>query len=210
MKNTKSMHPTVFSALHTNCKEELDELYKSWAKRYDADVLNTIGYIGHIISTELLLKYLSATDARILDAGCGTGLVGDILKRKGFDDVVGVDFSQSMLDQAGEKSIYRSLELGDLTQDFAFDDNTFDAIICAGTFTCGHVGPDALIEMVRVCKISGYISFTVREQEWDGAPYAEIIAKLEQDGRWHCIEQIYTDYILNEGVSCQLCLFQVC
>ncbi|MGE4594042.1 MAG: class I SAM-dependent methyltransferase [Gammaproteobacteria bacterium] len=210
MKNTKSMHPTVFSALHTNSKEELDELYKTWAKGYDADVLNKVGYIGHIISTELLLKYLPETDARILDAGCGTGLVGEILKRKGFDDVVGVDFSPSMLDQAAEKSIYRSLELADLTQDFAFGDNVFDAIICAGTFTCGHVGPDALIEMVRVCNTGGYISFTVREQEWDVAPYAEIMAKLEQDGRWCCIEQVYTDYNLHEGVSCQLCLFQVC
>jgi len=210
VKNTKNMHPTVFSALHTNSKEELGELYQSWARRYDADVLNKIGYIGHIVSTELLLRHLPETDARILDAGCGTGLVGEILKCKGFDDVVGIDFSPSMLDQAAEKGVYRSLELADLTQDFAFDDNAFDAIICAGTFTCGHIGPDALIEMVRVCKIGGYISFTVREHEWDGAPYAEIIAKLKQDGRWRCVEQIYTDYNLNEGVSCRLCLFQVC
>ena len=72
MKNTKNMYPTVFSTLHTNSKEELGELYQSWAKRYDADVLNKIGYIGHIVSTELLLRHLPETDAdaRILDAGC--------------------------------------------------------------------------------------------------------------------------------------------
>jgi len=72
VKNTKNMYPTVFSTLHTNSKEELGELYQSWAKRYDADVLNKIGYIGHIVSTELLLRHLPETDAdaRILDAGC--------------------------------------------------------------------------------------------------------------------------------------------
>jgi predicted TPR repeat methyltransferase len=79
-------------------------------------ILNKIGYIGHIVSTELLLRHLPETDARILDAGCGTGLVGEILKCKGFDDVVGIDFSPSMLDQAAEKGVYRSLELADLTQ----------------------------------------------------------------------------------------------
>ncbi|MCS5591771.1 MAG: class I SAM-dependent methyltransferase [Gammaproteobacteria bacterium] len=210
MKNTKSMHPRVFNTLHSAGQEELESIYKDWADQYEQDVIDLIGYIGHTIATELLLKYLGDSQARILDAGCGTGLVGEALSRKGFSNVLGVDFSQAMLDQAGEKGVYQSLELADLTKDFVCNDNSFDAIVCAGTFTCGHVGPGALNEMVRITKAGGYISFTVREQEWDEAPYADVIASLKDQGRWQCVEQCYTGYNLKEGANCQLCLYRVC
>jgi predicted TPR repeat methyltransferase len=210
LKNTKNMHPRVFNTLHSAGRGELESIYEDWADQYEQDVIGLIGYIGHTIATELLLKYLDDPQARILDAGCGTGLVGETLSQKGFGNVFGVDFSQAMLDQASAKGIYQSLELTDLTKDFVFKDNSFDAIVCAGTFTCGHVGPDTLREMVRTTKTGGYISFTVREQEWDSAPYAEVIGKLAELGKWRRIEQYFTEYNLKEGASCQLCLYQVC
>ena len=209
MNNTDNMHPTVFNTLHSSGQEELEALYKDWANQYDHDVIELIGYIGHIIATKLLLKHLKNPESRILDAGCGTGLVGELLCAKGYKNVAGVDFSQAMLEQAGEKDVYQMLELTDLTKKLAFEDNAFDAVICAGTFTCAHVGPDALIEMVRVTKAGGYISFTVREQEWDAAPYAAVMAKLENEVKWQRIEQSYTEYNLKEGAHCQLCLYQV-
>ena len=125
MKNTKSMHPTVFSALHTNCKEELDELYKSWAKRYDADVLNTIGYIGHIISTELLLKYLSATDARILDAGCGTGEETMFLASLGARKIIGIDTSDGSLEYARARARDAGLDNVEFRHVSVLDTETF-------------------------------------------------------------------------------------
>ena len=209
MRNTDSMHPNVFNALHATNQEELEELYKVWAGNYDYDVVEIIGYIGHSITTELLLKYLDNSKAKILDAGCGTGLVGEILYEKKFNNIVGVDFSQPMLDQALEKNVYQSLGLADLTEKLTFKDNTFDAIICAGTFTCGHVGPEALSEMVRVTKTGGYISFTVRDQEWDRLPYDRTISELEEKNLWRCLERFTTDYNVAEGVSCQLCLYEV-
>ena len=209
MKNTDNMHPTVFNALHTTNKVDLEDLYKVWAESYDRDVVEVIGYVGHSITTELLLKYLDNSKAKILDAGCGTGLVGEILYEKKFNNIVGVDFSQPMLDQALEKNVYQSLGLADLTEKLTFKDKTFDAIICAGTFTCGHVGPEALSEMVRVTKTGGYISFTVRDQEWDRLPYDRTIIELEEKNLWRCLERFTTDYNVVEGVSCQLCLYEV-
>jgi len=41
------MHPTVFKALHTNNKVDLEDLYKAWAESYDHDVVEVIGYVGH-------------------------------------------------------------------------------------------------------------------------------------------------------------------
>ena len=203
------MHPTVFNALHTTNKVDLEDLYKVWAESYDRDVVEVIGYVGHSITTEILLKYLDNSKAKILDAGCGTGLVGEILYEKKFNNIVGVDFSQPMLDQALEKNVYQSLGLANLTEKLTFNDNTFDAIICAGTFTCGHVGPEALLEMLRVTKTGGYISFTVRDQEWDLLPYDKTIIELEEKNLWRCLERFTSDYNVVESVSCQLCLYEV-
>jgi len=203
------MHPRVFNALHTTSQEELEELYRIWAENYDHDVVEVIGYVGHSITTELLLKYVDNSKSKILDAGCGTGLVGEILHKKKFNNIVGIDFSKSMLGQALKKNVYQSLDLADLTEKLTFKDNTFDAIICAGTFTCGHVGPEAFLELIRVTKTGGYISFTVRDQEWNHLPYDKTIKELEEKNLWLCMESFITDYNVTEGVSCRLFLYEV-
>ena len=208
MKNTKNMIPTIFKTLHVSNIDELRDLYKNWDD-YEHDAIQLAGYVGHHVTTDVLLRYLDNTKAKILDAGCGTGLVGNILYNKSYKNIVGVDFSQEMLDRAFKKNIYQSLNLCDLTQKLDFEDNSFDAIVCAGTFTCGHVGPEALFEMVRITKKEGYISFTVRKQEWEASPYEKIIKDLENSMLWKKIEHHTSDYNTQEGISCQLCLYQV-
>ena len=209
MKNTKSMIPTIFKTLHTSTLNELENIYKNWAPDYEHDVIQLAGYVGHIITTRLLLKYSTNNEFEVLDAGCGPGLVGEILHKKGIKNIVGVDFSQQMLDLALEKDVYQSLHLMDLTKKLDFEDDTFDAIVCAGTFTCGHVGPEAFEEMVRITKSDGYISFTVRKQEWEASPYEKIIKELERTNLWRQVEHFTSKYNTQEGVTCQLCLYQV-
>ena len=209
MKNTKSMIPSIFKTLHVSNLDELEDLYKNWADDYEHDVIQLAGYVGHQVTTKLLLKYLNSTESIILDAGCGTGFVGEILHNRGLKNIVGVDFSQEMLNRALKKNVYQSLNLCDLTQKLDFEDNSFDAIVCAGTFTCGHVGPEALYEMLRVTKNGVYISFTVRKQEWDASPYEKIIKDLESSKLWQKIEHHTSDYNTQEGINCQLCLYQV-
>ena len=209
MKNTKSMISTIYDTLHAADLVELEHIYKNWAKKYEDDVINLAGYVGHLITSELLLSYLRNTQAKILDAGCGTGLVGEMLNKNNFKNLIGVDFSQEMLNIAKQKNVYQSLELVDLTKNLDYEDSLFDAIVCAGTFTCGHVGPEALLEMVRITKKGGYICFTVRKQEWEASPYKEIIDKLENSNLWHQVVHETSEYNVKEGITCQLCLYQV-
>ena len=208
MKNTKNMIPTIYKTLHVSNLDELKDLYKNW-NDYENDVINLAGYVGHKVTTDTLLKYLKNKQSKILDAGCGTGLVGQILYKNNYKNIVGVDFSQEMIDRALKKNVYQSLSLCDLTKKLEFEDGSFDAIICAGTFTCGHVGPEALNEMVRITKNEGYICFTVRKQEWEAAPYESIIQSLEDSKLWLEVERHTSDYNTQEDINCQLCLFQV-
>jgi len=209
MKNTKSMISTIYQTLHAADSEELEGIYKKWASDYDHDVLELAGYVGHLITSSLLLSKIKNKKAKILDAGCGTGLVGEILSENNYKNVEGVDFSQEMLDVAIQKQVYQSLRLVDLTKNLDYEDNLFDAIVCAGTFTCGHVGPEALKEMLRITKKAGYICFTVRKQEWEASPYMKIINDLENTNAWHRLFHNSSEYNIKEGISCQLCLYQV-
>jgi len=209
MKNTKSMISTIYETLHAADLDELEGIYNNWASDYEHDVINLAGYVGHLITSDLLLTYLKNNKAKVLDAGCGTGLVGEIFHKNNFKNIEGIDFSQEMLSVANQKNIYQSLKLVDLTKHLDYEDNCFDAIVCAGTFTCGHVGPKALKEMVRITKEGGYICFTVRKQEWEASPYMKIINDLELSESWHKLVHKTAEYNVKEGVSCQLCLYQV-
>ena len=209
MKKTKNMIATIYDTLHAADLDELEGIYKNWASDYECDVINLAGYVGHIITSDLLLNYLRSNESIVLDAGCGTGLVGEILYKNNFRNIDGVDFSQEMLNIAHQKNIYKSLKLVDLTKKLDYKNDSFDAIICAGTFTCGHVGPEALREMVRITKQGGYICFTVRKQEWEASPYLQIMNDLEKNKSWRKLEFLTKKYNVKEGVSCQLCLYQV-
>ena len=209
MKKTKNMIATIYDTLQATDLDELEGIYKNWASDYESDVINLAGYVGHLITSDLLLNYLRNTESKVLDAGCGTGLVGEILYKNNFRNIDGVDFSQEMLNIAHQKNIYQSLKLVDLTKKLDYENDSFDAVICAGTFTCGHVGPEALREMVRITKQGGYICFTVRKQEWEASPYLQIMNNLEKNKSWRKLEFLAKKYNVKEGVSCQLCLYQV-
>ena len=64
-------------------------------------------YSGPQETVDLLKKHTPSKDIKILDAGCGTGLVGIELKKNGFQNFDGVDFSQKMLDLV-PMNIYRN------------------------------------------------------------------------------------------------------
>jgi 2-polyprenyl-3-methyl-5-hydroxy-6-metoxy-1,4-benzoquinol methylase len=57
------------------------------------------------------------SDCKIIDMGCGTGLIGKYLAPKGFKNIVGLDISPNMLEEASVKSVYSELHeytLGDV------------------------------------------------------------------------------------------------
>lgn len=54
---------------------------------------------------------ISKEVAQVVDFGCGTGLVGEAMKKAGFENVTGIDCSEGMLQIAEKKDVYRSLEL---------------------------------------------------------------------------------------------------
>lgn len=205
MATRKEIHDRVLKA---TSKEELATVYGEWAERYDKDLIDEMGYVAPVIASQLLQKYVTDLNARILDAGCGTGLAGADLHQNGYRNLEGFDYSAQMLEKAKDKGVYTRLHQGDLTGRLELEDNSYDAIISVGTFTCGHVGPEAFAELIRITRPGGYLCFTVRDSAWKKDNYRVAMDYIEKSGAWKCVEEQTTDYIQEDGSSCNVCIYQ--
>lgn len=88
---------------------------------------------------------------KILDAGAGTGLIGEMLAKQGYTNVDGLDISQEMLKVAAKKNVYKRLICAPLTEANIEDIQTaeYDVVVCAGTIVYGQVKASALDECAR-------------------------------------------------------------
>lgn len=195
--------------LNASGKDELKEAYSEWAEHYDSELSNTMDYVAPVYTGKLLQKYLGHKMATILDAGCGTGLVGEYLHPVDNYKIEGLDYSPDMLEKAREKKVYKKLFQGDLTSQLNLVDDYYDAVISVGTFTCAHVGPEAFDEFLRITRPGGYICFSVREEAWVQDNYQRRIAEIKNSGLWIQLEINSTDYIKSEGSRCKICIFKV-
>jgi predicted TPR repeat methyltransferase len=188
---------------------ELMEAYKDWAGDYDSDTVDRFGYVAHVASAEALDKALDSKEARILDAGCGTGLVGEELAQKGYSTMDALDYSREMLDEAQRKNIYRQHIQADLSNPLDIPDDSYDAVVCTGTFTYGHVKAHAFDELVRITRPGGIICFTIREGAYEEYGYRQRMIALEQQQAWELLSMYDTEYLKKEDVKCKLCTYKV-
>ncbi|MFZ1815384.1 MAG: class I SAM-dependent methyltransferase [Rhizobiaceae bacterium] len=167
-------------ALHD--KDEAHSLYREWARSYDKTMLEGLGYLTPKKTAELLAGHVPDHKARILDVGCGTGLAGVELNRLGYRQPDGLDFSPEMLGVARSRSIYGHLLQADLNAPLELPDESYDALICTGTFTHAHVGASCLPELFRVLRREGLFAATVHKDVWESAGFSEMTEQLEKAG----------------------------
>ncbi len=189
--------------------EEVMKYYDDWAikNKYNKDMKDW-NYTGPKETCEIFSKYALNKDIKIYDAGCGSGLVGLELKKYGFKNFYGADLSQKLLDLV-PKSLYLKLDKVDLNKPINQIDRSFDAILCVGTFTYGHVKPDALNEFVRITKNNGLICFTINEGIYEEYGFDIKIKQLEKNNMWEKMEFFKSDYIKSKEVNAWLGLYKV-
>ncbi len=91
------------------------EAYKSFAHVYDM-FMDNVPYQEWCDYLVSLLKEYGISDGILLDLGCGTGSMTELLSRFGFD-MIGVDSSEDMLEVAVEKREDSGLDILYLMQD---------------------------------------------------------------------------------------------
>lgn len=153
--------------------DEIARHYDAWAGTYDSEMAAS-GYRHPSIALALMARHVVPGPAPILDAGAGTGLVGEWLVLVGYPHVEGLDISAGMLAQAERKGVYAKLHKLPLGGDLPFADASFGAVISTGVFTTGHVGHEALPELIRLTKPGGALILTVKDTVWEAGFQAAI------------------------------------
>jgi len=159
---------TLEDAYAMTSLDEVKALYRDWAFSYDAGFGDAQGYqLPRLVAQ----AYLAAGGhSAVLDVGAGTGLVADHLVGAGLDTIDALDVSDEMLAVAKMKDIYRDLYNRDVTQ--SLDLPAYDGVVSAGTFTLGHVGPSAIVNLLEVTKSGAVFVISVNAAHYETAGFA--------------------------------------
>ena len=167
--------------------QELQERYDQWAADYDSDLEEHFTWLSPRAAVNVFTK-LVPNPAKVLDAGAGTGLVGELLADLGYRDLVAIDLSQGMLDEARNKNAYAELHQMVLGETLDFDSGLFEGVISVGVFTLGHAPASAFDELIRVTKPGGYVVFSLRTDVYEEGGFREKQQELEAQGKWNLVE----------------------
>ena len=201
-------HPKVSQAFQLDGSQQaVKDFYADWASNYDKDT-SSIQYSACESTCQLFLNLPDSEhlgidpdnkDLRIMDVGCGTGLMGQTLVRHGYTNVDGCDLSLEMTIEADKLGIYKQLTADiDINQPINPDwKDLYDVSLSVGVFTPNHVEPQALNQMIAMTRPGGLIIVSTRIEYYDGTDYQQVSDQLEAEHKLSLLKvnknQAYTD-----------------
>jgi predicted TPR repeat methyltransferase len=174
--------------------DDSKQLYRNWAQTYDASFAQRRGYSYPKHIAQVYKSYSSMSDDPILDVGAGTGLVAEELLKVSSSVIDAIDISPEMLQQSKAKDLYRDYIEADLSKELPLADSTYGAVVSAGTFTHGHVGPQAFNELIRVAKSNALFCIGVNAQVFDNNGFGSALAALQADDLISPIEFVKANF----------------
>jgi SAM-dependent methyltransferase len=189
---------------------ELAEFYDQWSQDYEQHMCN-VGYMHPAMVSSMVGRHVDIGVGPILDAGAGTGIIGEILTAMGQDEIVGLDASEGMLELAAKKGFYSELHRMFLGERLDFADDRFEAVVSAGVFTDGHAPLDGLDELLRVTRPGGRLVFSVARGYLDG-PFDDKRGALEADGAWKPVDrtEVYNSAPLGDELFSRVFVYETC
>lgn len=168
--------PDLDGAYALQTPDDSVRYYRDWADRYDSDFAADMDYQ----SPRVVAAAFEALGGRgpVLDVGAGTGLVAEALNHLGIGPVDGIDISADMLAVAAAKGFYRSTIQADLTRALPLENSVYSGVISAGTFTSGHVGPDAFRELLRISAPGAVFAVTVHSAVYEAGGFPAYFASV--------------------------------
>jgi len=140
-------------------------LFDGYANNFENSLLKKLEYnIPEKLSKLILAKTQKRSYGAVLDLGCGTGLLGDLIKDR-CKYLEGVDISSMMLTKAREKQAYDSLKCENITNYLATANLHFDNIVATDVFI--YLGEVSKIfkNIKNRSKSSGHFSFSTEHSD---------------------------------------------
>ncbi len=143
---------------------DLKSTYNKIAKDWTEDHHNNTWWVE---GTDKYLSYFEP-GASILDVGCGAGTKSKYLSNKGLD-VIGIDFSQSMIDLATRQAPTGKFFVRDIKQPLNID-AVFDGVFAQAVLL--HIPKNEIIEVLKnitaPLKPGGFFYAAVKEVKLNG------------------------------------------
>jgi predicted TPR repeat methyltransferase len=162
--------------------------YRGFAQTYDTDFVEQMGYCYPGAVAAAYLSHADAsTDVPIADIGCGTGVVAAELKLPS-EVIDGMDISPEMLSIARAKNLYRNLFEADLTGNLQNISNAYGAVLSAGTFTFGHLGPEPLRNLLRIARSGALFVIGVNRAHFEKQSFSRTLDQMTGAGEIGSLE----------------------
>ncbi len=169
------------NAYKLSTPEDNVDYYDDFASTYDTDFADALGWHYPAAIAVAYRDAASSSDTPIADVGCGTGLVASALNLPR-EQVDGIDISAKMLRVAEEKQLYRSLYKVDLTKALDEIANDYGAVLSAGTFTSGHLGPEPLESLLDIARANALFVIGVKKAYFQEAGFEPVLRNMETGG----------------------------
>ncbi|MEO0824028.1 MAG: methyltransferase domain-containing protein [Pseudomonadota bacterium] len=181
MAETSKGQSLLENAYKLATPEDNKAYYAEFAATYDADFAGALGYHYPVAIASVYRERATERDRPVADIGCGTGLVAEALALAPAE-IDGIDISAEMLARAAEKGLYRATLHADLTADLAPLARDYGAVVSAGTFTSGHLGPEPLEPLLGIARPGALFVLGVNKAFFVKAGFEAVIRGLEGRG----------------------------
>ena len=150
------------------------------------------GVVGDLLTEAVEAAGQAPADLRVLDLGAGNGIVGEALRLRGFEEVVGVDISPEAgeaveRDRPGVYAGYYVCDLlnppGDVRREL--EEARFGAMTSVAALGFGDVPPAVFRAAFDLVQDGGWIAFTIKQDflgEADESGFDALIAELIESG----------------------------
>ena len=188
--------------------DKLMAFYAAWAENYDADLIDAYGYMAPTDAVAGMMTLGLAPEARILDAGCGTGQAGALLAAAGFTHVDGADLSPEMREVAARLGVYRTLYHLDMTADYAPQladyDAPYDAVVCVGVFGYGPPHVEDLPRIMDAARPGAPVLVTVNGKGWEKMGWDDSLMPVLDAAGVTLAARSRIRHMVKEGVHAEL------
>lgn len=167
---------------HSESSEAVVARYDGWAAIYDDDLASWGYTVPEALAAALVERFAETATpldtVSVLDAGCGTGLIGRAMQHHGIESIDGIDASVESLSKAADSGVYRNLTAIDLSAPLPLRDASYDAVVCGGVLTYLQDVETVLGEFLRVTAPSGWVIATQRTDLWEERDCDAVIERL--------------------------------
>ena len=194
------------------------KLYAAWAATYNETFIKANDYVYPLTIAQKFDEKIPQTEVNaVVDIGCGTGAVGRYLANLRPNlRIDGIDISPEMLAEAAKlkrinnSPVYNDLVEVDLTAELP--NRSYDAMISAGTFTHGHLGPETLLSLINLLRIGGWFVIGINAQHFLSQNFGLSLQEVQDSGAISNVDshnvQIYGPTSPHYGDCAKVCIFR--